>query len=216
MISSKRPKTTDYFSKVFRPRENHFAKLLAAAVRNGIEGFHHKYLSDAQMKELNPLIRNALYTALVNINEDNDECEYIKFIEQYIPPYWEDCELSGYDFIEVKTKLDRDSKEKYHSREISDDGMFDGTDRSFNVGDIVMLREWLPKDIKAIKNYRDLTFIIVTDEQEFVRTISEFDENAETITCSALNPNYPTFKIHINDIRELYLIVKLISKNPFK
>lgn len=214
MISSKQPKTTDYFTKIFRPKENYFAKLLAAAVRNGIEGFHHKYLSDAQMKELNPLIRNALYTALVHISEDNEECEYIKFIGQYIPSYWEDCELSGYDFIEVKTKLDQDSKEKYHYRTISDDGMFDGTDRSFNVGDAVMMREWLPKDIKTIKNYRDLTFIIVTDEQELVRAISEFDEDEEMITCSALNPNYPAFKLHLNDIREFYLVVQLITKKP--
>ena len=71
-------------------RENYFAKLLAVSVRNAMEKFHIKYLSDEQMKELNPIIRNAIYTALVNINNDMSS---IAFYEQYIPPYWEDCEL---------------------------------------------------------------------------------------------------------------------------
>jgi len=39
---------------------NLLAKLIAAYVRNNIEDFHCKYLTDAQMKELNPLIRNAI------------------------------------------------------------------------------------------------------------------------------------------------------------
>jgi len=75
-----------------RKQENYFAKLLAISVRNSMEDFHSKYLSDAQMKELNPIIRNAIYTALVRINEN---MEYIEFYEQYIPDYWEDCELLG-------------------------------------------------------------------------------------------------------------------------
>ena len=29
------------------------AKFIAIVIRNAMEGFHHKYLSDAQMKELN-------------------------------------------------------------------------------------------------------------------------------------------------------------------
>ena len=69
-------------------KENYFAKLLAANVRNTMEDFHHKYLSDAQMKELNPIIRDAIYTALVNINTDRS---YVAYYEQYIPDYWEDC-----------------------------------------------------------------------------------------------------------------------------
>ena len=70
--------------------ENYFAKLLAVNVRNAMEGSHCKYLSDKQMKELNPIIRNAIYTALVHINED---ISYVGFYEQYIPDYWEDCEI---------------------------------------------------------------------------------------------------------------------------
>ena len=48
-----------------REKENYLAKLIAAAVRNAMEDFHVKYLSDKQMEELNPIIRNAIYTALI-------------------------------------------------------------------------------------------------------------------------------------------------------
>ena len=37
----------------------YYAKYIAIVIRNAMEDFHHKYLSDEQMKELNPIIRNA-------------------------------------------------------------------------------------------------------------------------------------------------------------
>ena len=39
------------------------AMYVAMAVRNAIKDFHHKHLSDEHMKELNPIIRNAICTA---------------------------------------------------------------------------------------------------------------------------------------------------------
>lgn len=38
--------------------------LIAIAVRNEMEDFHCEHLTDSQMKELNPIIRNAIVTAL--------------------------------------------------------------------------------------------------------------------------------------------------------
>ena len=40
------------------------AMLLAIIVRNAMEDFDHKHLSDKQMKELDPIIRNAICTGL--------------------------------------------------------------------------------------------------------------------------------------------------------
>ena len=78
-------------NKKLREKENYLAKLIAAVVRNSMEDFHCKYLSDAQMKELNPIIRNAIYTALIKLDEETDAmCSYY---EMFIPDYWEDCEL---------------------------------------------------------------------------------------------------------------------------
>ena len=77
--------------KKLREKENYLAKLIAAVVRNSMEDFHCKYLSDAQMKELNPIIRNAIYTALIKLDEQPQAMA--AYYELFIPDYWEDCEL---------------------------------------------------------------------------------------------------------------------------
>ena len=41
-----------------------FAMYVAMVVRNAMEDFHHKQLSDNQVEELNPIIRSAIYTAI--------------------------------------------------------------------------------------------------------------------------------------------------------
>ena len=70
---------------------NFKSKVIASYVRDNMEDFHCEHLSDAQMKELNPLIRNAIYTALVDIDEDNLLRAYM--IQKFnLEPYWEDCE----------------------------------------------------------------------------------------------------------------------------
>jgi len=66
------------------------AKIIASYVRNNIENFHCKYLSDGMMKELNTLIRNAIYTALVDF--ESEMISVILFNMMCIPTYWEDCE----------------------------------------------------------------------------------------------------------------------------
>ena len=40
------------------------ATYMAMVVRNAMEDFHCEHLTDDQMKELNPIIRNAICTAL--------------------------------------------------------------------------------------------------------------------------------------------------------
>lgn len=70
---------------------NFFAKALAAYVRYNMEKFHAEHLSDEQMRELNPIIRNAIFTML----EDMTEGRYFKIsglLRLNLPDYWEDCE----------------------------------------------------------------------------------------------------------------------------
>lgn len=44
--------------------KNRIAKAIAVFIRNKMENFHMKYVSDVQMRNLNPLIRNAIFTFL--------------------------------------------------------------------------------------------------------------------------------------------------------
>ena len=69
---------------------NFFAKALAAYIRCHMESFHSKYLSDEQMAEQNPIIRNAIFTML----EDFYEEKLMKIsgvLRLNLPDYWEDC-----------------------------------------------------------------------------------------------------------------------------
>jgi hypothetical protein len=73
-----------------------FAKCVAMVVRNAMEDFHTKHLSDEQMRELNPIIRNAIYTASYafdNMHHSDKAEQYIMYHMSMIPPYWEDCEF---------------------------------------------------------------------------------------------------------------------------
>lgn len=74
----------------------HYAKYIAVVVRNAMEDFHHKHLSDEQMAELNPIIRNAIYTAIYAQHTQKDSILLDGFVSSHlmsIPKYWEDPEL---------------------------------------------------------------------------------------------------------------------------
>lgn len=75
MTRKERKKLDEYTIKKFHPEYYHKlktdlnfrAKVIASYVRYNIEDFHCQHLSDKQMRELNPLIRNAVYTALCDL-----------------------------------------------------------------------------------------------------------------------------------------------------
>lgn len=60
------------------------AKYIAIVVRNAMEEFHSKYLSDEQMRELNPIIRNAVYTALYTNRYYKDSINIRAFVDQHV------------------------------------------------------------------------------------------------------------------------------------
>ena len=75
---------------------------LAMVVRNAMEDFHCKHLSDEQMKELNPIIRNAICTGLHAIKYydiSEGARSFVNLQTRAIPKYWELPELLP-DFLE--------------------------------------------------------------------------------------------------------------------
>ena len=90
------------------------AMYLAMAVRNNLEDFHSKHLSDDQMKEVNQLVRGGIYTGLVAMDmvrkvlhgkADADTnfkmaARWMGFQMQMVPDYWEAPVLMN-DFVAV-------------------------------------------------------------------------------------------------------------------
>ena len=77
----------------FKKGLQHQAKYVAIVVRNAMEEFHSKSLSDEQIKELNPIIRNPIYTALYTTHYYRESANVKAFISQQssmIPTYWEE------------------------------------------------------------------------------------------------------------------------------
>ena len=76
--------------------ERQYAIFIAMVVRNAMEDFHCKHLTDEQMKEPNPIVRNAICTALHAFNHYGSEPPAKRFIDYHlrmVPKYWAAPEL---------------------------------------------------------------------------------------------------------------------------
>lgn len=73
-----------------------YAKYIAMVVRNAMEDFHCQHLSDEQMKQLNPIIRNAIFTAIYGFmtsTRSEKAKRYVEHMFRMIPAYWEEPQL---------------------------------------------------------------------------------------------------------------------------
>lgn len=73
------------------PEQQH-ALVMATLLRNALEDFHVAHLSDTQMKELNRLIRYALYEAISQIETMAGTPEgegFLAWVVTRIPDHWE-------------------------------------------------------------------------------------------------------------------------------
>lgn len=96
-------------TQILKPSKNsqEMAMFLAMVVRNAMEDFHHRHLSDEQMKELNTIVRNAIYTglqAMRHYDRSEGARSFADFQKLFIPKYWELPELLT-DFVESVKKM---------------------------------------------------------------------------------------------------------------
>lgn len=71
---------------------NRLAKLIAAVVEKQMTNFSSQHLTKAQSKELNPIIRDAIYTTLVQMN-DRVELMNFHYIVYDKKTNGKDCQL---------------------------------------------------------------------------------------------------------------------------
>jgi hypothetical protein len=77
------------------------ASYIAMVVRNAMEDFHCEHLSDDQMKQMNPIIRNAICTALhafMHYESSPEATRFVDFNFMLIPRYWEEPQLTD-DYV---------------------------------------------------------------------------------------------------------------------
>lgn len=112
---------------------------------------------------------------------------------------------------EVDFIVDRISHGRYFAFEIKGDSMDDESRHSFVQGDIVLARE-VNKDYWRDKlRYKDYPFwIIVTDDSILCKQMINHDPATGMITFHSLNPSpeYRDFTLNVDEIRQLFNIVK--------
>ena len=74
-----------------KDNDNFVASLMAAVIKNNTKDFNSKYLSDEQSEELIHIIRNYIYTVLVNMRKK--PLETFEYFRKFVPEEWEDCKL---------------------------------------------------------------------------------------------------------------------------
>ena len=128
--------------------------------------------------------------------------------------------LKGYgdeEYIEELPKFpvitDREFKGKYFVFEVSGDSMDNGGLDSIRDNDKVLCRE-IKRDLWSSKlHIRDWYFLIVhKDEGIIVKQIIEHNVGKSIIKCHSLNPLYEDFTLNLNDVIELYNVIKIVDR----
>lgn len=101
----------------------------------------------------------------------------------------------------------------YYAFRVEGDSMDDGTRKSFERGDIVVVRElardkWLPR-----LHYKTWPHWVIVFGNN-VRLKDIVAHEGDTITCHSLNPSpeYTDFTLHLDEVQRLFNVIKKVPK----
>jgi hypothetical protein len=106
---------------------------------------------------------------------------------------------------------EHESKGSYICFEMWDDSMNDGSDNSYNTGDILICREtnYATRQKKLFFN-KPKSFIIIHEKKGImVRQITNHDIDREFISVHSPNPMYEDSLIRLQDVKKLFSVLQL-------
>lgn len=128
--------------------------------------------------------------------------------------------LTGYgdmDYIDslatMPVLVDKTYKGKYRCFEVDGDSMDDGTRDAICDKDIVLGRDIKRELWKSKLHINDWNFIIVHKDGITIKRISRHDVENGIIKCHSLNSLYDDFELNLNNVIELYNLVKIIDRS---
>jgi phage repressor protein C with HTH and peptisase S24 domain len=131
--------------------------------------------------------------------------------------------LTGYgdpEYIEslprIPVIVDRTYHGKYRCFEAEGDSMDDGSRNAICDRDIVLGREVKRELWRSKLHYRDWNFIIVHQDGITIKSITNHDLEKGTITCHSLNPLYDDFELNLDQVKELYNLIKIVDRSARK
>lgn len=129
--------------------------------------------------------------------------------------------LSGYgdetfigELPTIPVIVDKNYRGKYRVFDVDGDSMDDGTRLSLYDNDKILCREVKQHLWRDKLHFNKYFFVIVHREEGIlVKQIIDHDVNTGEITCHSLNPLYEDFKLSLNDVVELYNVIKIVDRN---
>lgn len=128
--------------------------------------------------------------------------------------------LTGYgdmEYIEslptLPVLVDREYKGKYRCFEVEGDSMDDDSRSSICDRDVVLGREIKRELWKSKLHIRAWNFIIVHKDGISIKSIVEHDVENGIIRCHSKNNFYDDFYLNLDDVIELYNVIKIVDRN---
>jgi len=117
------------------------------------------------------------------------------------------------DLPTVPVIVDKHYKGKYRVFEVEGDSMYDGSFISISDKDKILCRE-VQKSLWQYKLHINDWFFVIVHRTEgiIVKQIIEHDVENSLITCHSLNPIFEDFTINLNDVLELYNVIKIVDR----
>lgn len=110
--------------------------------------------------------------------------------------------------------VDKTYNGNYRVFETEGDSMDDGSRKAIYEGDKVLCRE-VKRDLWQYKlHYNDWYFAIVDKKEGIViKQIIDHDVENGIITCHSLNPLFNDYTIQLDDVAELYNVIKIVERS---
>lgn len=110
--------------------------------------------------------------------------------------------------------VDRTYHGNYRLFEAEGDSMDDGTRNSICDGDIVLARE-IQRDLWRYKLHIDAWYFVLVHRTEGISIKKIIDHNVEQgiITCHSLNDIFRDYSVHLDDVAELYNLIKIVDRS---
>lgn len=164
---------------------------------NGVEPMLIPNLNNAQSKNIENFVNIPLITvrAKAGYLTGFGDMEYIEMLPTF------------------PVIVDRTYKGKYRCFEVEGDSMDDGTRNAICDRDIILGRD-IKRDLwKSKLHIKDWDFIIVHMDGITVKRIIEHDTDNGVIKCHSTNPLYDDFILNLDQIIELYNVIKIVDRN---
>lgn len=130
----------------------------------------------------------------------------------YLVGYGDDVYIQTLPTVPVIT--DRTFHGKYRCFEVEGDSMDDGTRNAICDRDVILGRE-VGRQLWSCKlHYKDWLFVIVHQDGILIKQIVDHKVDEGIIICHSLNPLYgEDFEVRLDEVSELYNVIKIVDRN---